>query len=160
MAIDPPNPSPLKQIFVPELRQVDMRVFAGVTWVLTFFQDLQQHSQLDHFNISGHVRFTVNSNFPRVAALHQWLTLTKSKVFKFQMKLSADCVHDAKEVKEDVFAEYRRATGDDFSAQYREIHIRYPEMFLSYSMVTNRTNSTKIGNYISYKPLDENVEEV
>ncbi len=76
------------------------------------------------------------------------------------MKLSADCVRDAKEVKEDVFAEYRRATGDDSSAQYREIHIRYPEMSLSYPVVKNTSNSTNIGDCIPYEPVDENVEEV
>jgi hypothetical protein len=154
MAIDPPNPTPLKQAFTPELRHVNINLFVGVNWVLTFFEDLQRHSQLDYFNLSGHVRFTNNSNFPRVAALQQWLTLTKSNLFQFRMKLSADYVLGADSVREEVFADYRRATGDEYSARYGEIDIRYPEMSFSYPTIMDASNSTSSDGSI----LDESVE--
>ncbi len=189
MAIDPPNPTPLKQSFTPELRHINMNLSVGVNWVLIFFEDLQRHSQLEYFNLSGHVRFTSNSNFPRVATLQQWLTLTKSNLFQFRMKLSADYVLGADSVREEVFADYRRATGDEYSARYREIDIRYPEMSFSYptrmdesnstssddstsdesvgmdedksvEVDEDESNSTTSSEWLRGEPLDENCEEV
>ncbi|CAF0818760.1 unnamed protein product [Adineta steineri] len=172
MSIDPPNPIPLKQVFAPELRQVNIKLFTGVTWFLTFFEDLQRHSQLDCFKLSGHVRFTNNSSFPRVAALQRWLTLTKSNIFQFRMKLSVDYNLGAQSVLEDICAEYRRATGDEYSAGYGNIDIRYPEMSFSYppvkddniadeSVVMNEgeDNSTSSDNNISDEPVVMDVDE-
>jgi hypothetical protein len=142
MVIDPPNPTPLKQACAPELRHINLHLSAGVTWMLTFFEDLQRHHQLEYFNLSGHVRFTNLSNFPRATALQQWLTLSKSKVFQFRMKLSADYVLSAASVREEVLEEYRRATGDKYAARYMEINIRYPEMSFSYPASMDETHSS------------------
>lgn len=158
MVIDPPYSTPLKQSSVPKLRYVSIDLFVGVAWLLSYFEDLQRFSQFEQLNISGHVRFTFNSSFPRVTALKQWLLLNKSKLFTFQMKMSADWVQGAEEVQDNVFAEYRQATGDDSAAKYLNIHIRYPEMSFSYPIAMNdeHRNNTENTNEV----IDENIEEV
>jgi hypothetical protein len=140
MVIDPPYLTPLKQSLVPELRYDSIDLFVGVAWLLSYFENLQCSSQLEHFNISGHVRFTLNSSFPRLTTWKRWLLLNKSKLFTFQMKMSADYLRGAQEVRENVFAEYRRATGDDLAAKHGDIRIRYPEMSFSYPIEINRSN--------------------
>jgi len=168
LEIEPPCPMPLKQASVPGLRHVNIKIYVGVAWLLTFFEDLQRHSQLEQFNISGHVRFTLNSNFPRVVELQRWLTLTKSKVFTFQMKLSTDFVLGAEEIRKNVFVEYRQATGDDSSAKYGDINIRYPAMSFSHQIETSGSgsededsnNTTSSSDVIPDEPVDDNIEEV
>jgi hypothetical protein len=156
MPIDPPNPIPLKQIFVPELRYIHIKLHVCVTWVLTFFEDLQRHSQLDYFYISGHIRFTHKSNFPRVAALKQWLTLSKSNLFKFRMKLSADYALDAMKVQEDIFHEYQQVFGNESTPQFIEMNILYPEMFLSHPMIMDEKNMIEHDDSIPDELMDEN----
>ncbi len=166
--IDPPYLTPLKKSLVPELRYVSINLFVGVAWLLSYFENLQRSSQFEQFNISGHVRFTLNSSFPRVTTLKQWLLLNKSKLFTFRMKMSADCVLDAEEIRENVFAEYRQATGDDSAAKYGDIHIRYPEMSFSYPIEINDTededehsnNTTRSSDLTQHELVDENIKEV
>ncbi|CAF4433341.1 unnamed protein product [Rotaria magnacalcarata] len=50
-------PIPLKQAFAPELRHINLKIFAGAAWVLTFFEDLQRYSQLDRMPISSYEGF-------------------------------------------------------------------------------------------------------
>ncbi|CAM4813311.1 unnamed protein product [Rotaria magnacalcarata] len=50
-------PIPLKQAFAPELRHINLKIFAGAAWVLTFFEDLQRYSQLDRMTISSYEGF-------------------------------------------------------------------------------------------------------
>ncbi|CAF2228092.1 unnamed protein product, partial [Rotaria magnacalcarata] len=38
---------PLKQAFTSELRHTNLKIYAGVAWVLTFFEDLHRYSRLD-----------------------------------------------------------------------------------------------------------------
>jgi len=168
LANELPCSPPLKQTSVPELRYVSIKLFVGVAWLLSFFEDLQRQSQLEQLNISGHVRFIKNSSFPRPNELRRWLTLNKSKVFTFQMKMSADSALGAQEIRENVFDEYRRATGVDSSAKYRDINIRYPEMSFSHQIETNDTdsededsnNTTRSSEVIQDEPIDDNIEEV
>ncbi|UJR16999.1 hypothetical protein I4U23_003897 [Adineta vaga] len=143
MPVDPPNPIPLQQDFVPKLHHVKIHLSVCVTWILTFFEDLQRHSQLDFFSITGHVRFTKFSNFPRVAELHQWLTLSKSNLFQFRMKLHADYASGARSVQEEIFNEYQRATGDKQSIRYFDMDIRYPEMSFLYPTIANENQLIK-----------------
>jgi hypothetical protein len=82
--------------------------------------------------------------------------------------MSADCVLDAEEIRENVFAEYRQATGDDSAAKYGDIHIRYPEMSFSYPIEINDTededehsnNTTRSSDLTQHELVDENIKEV
>ncbi|CAF3263690.1 unnamed protein product [Rotaria socialis] len=38
---------PLKQAFASELRHNNLKIYADVAWVLTFFENLQRYSGLD-----------------------------------------------------------------------------------------------------------------
>jgi hypothetical protein len=179
MVIDPPYSTPLKQTSVPELRYISIDLFVGVAWLLSYFQYLQCHSQIEQFNITGHVRFTRNSTFPRVTELHQWLTLTKLREFKFQLKLSTDYELDAVDVRETVVAEYKKVTGDNSPEQYGNINVSYPAMSFSHPMAMNDSesedeesssisdseeegsnNTTRSSDVIQDEPIDDNVEEV
>lgn len=174
---------PLQQANTPELRHVRINLFArGVNWVLTFFEDLQRHQQLEYFSVSGRARFTHHNHFPRVAWLRQWLTLNKSPVFRFRMKLDADYVPGAESVREEVFEDYRRATGEKNVTHFREINVRYPEMSFSYPTMMkeasesssdesmdeddddddddNEGYSSKLNQWCRGEPLDKNMEEV
>ncbi|CAF1633365.1 unnamed protein product [Rotaria magnacalcarata] len=50
-------PIPLKQAFAPELRRINLKIFAGAAWILTFFEDLQRYSLLDRMTILDYERF-------------------------------------------------------------------------------------------------------
>ncbi|CAM4843973.1 unnamed protein product [Rotaria magnacalcarata] len=47
-------PIPLKQAFAPELRHINLKIFVGAAWILTFFEDLQRYSQLDRMTVSSY----------------------------------------------------------------------------------------------------------
>jgi hypothetical protein len=150
LEIEPPCSPPLKQISLPELRLVSIELFVGVAWLLCYFEDLQCTSQLEWFKISGRVRFTLNSSFPRVTALRQWLILNKSKLYIFQLKMTTDFVLGAQEIRDTILTDSRRATGGEFSWKCRNLHIRYPEMsFSNPSFIECRTRHftyVSIGN--------------
>ncbi|CAF1233584.1 unnamed protein product [Rotaria magnacalcarata] len=52
-----PLPISLKQAFASELRHINLKIFAGTAWVLTFFEDLLRYSQLDRMTISSYEGF-------------------------------------------------------------------------------------------------------
>lgn len=133
---------PLEHTLAPELRHVKIHLFGGVLWMLTFFEDLQRHSQLDYFTLAGSVRIIRHTNFPRPVALRQWLALNNSPTFKFCTKLNVDYELGAESVHEELLAEYQRATGLKYSAYLSEIDIRYPEMSFSYPPVAVKREST------------------
>jgi hypothetical protein len=161
-----PSPIPLKQVFVPALRHININLFGGVAWVLTYFEDLQHHNQLEQLNISGYVRFTMNDGLPRAAELQRWLTLTKSKIFTFQLKLDTDCDHGGAKIREELFTEYRQATGDDSLGRYGAINICYPKMSFSYPRMNMDqeylSNNNIINSHICIAddPVDDNMKEV
>jgi hypothetical protein len=127
-----PNLVPLKQAFVPALRHISINLFGGVAWVLTYFEDLQHHNQLEQMSISGLIRFTMNGGLTRAAELERWLNLTKSKIFTFQLQIDTDCDDGAEKIREEVFTEYRQVTGDDSLGRHGAINICYPKMSGSY----------------------------
>ncbi|CAF1317571.1 unnamed protein product [Rotaria sordida] len=164
-----PRPIPLKQAFVPELRHVNIKIFGGVAWVLTFFEDLQRYSQLDQLIISGYERFADNSHFPRVTSLRQWLTLTKSNIFTFQLNSNTIYAFTNNEIQEEIFAEYRQATGEESAAKYGHINLSYPTMSFSDPLETNdnewedldsSNDSTKSFKCVQDPPVDDHVEEM
>jgi hypothetical protein len=152
---EPSYSIPLKQASVPELRDISINLFVGVAWLLSYFEDLQHSSQVERFNISGHVRFSSTCKFPRVTELQRWLLLNKSNLFTFKMKMSANYVRGDEEIQENLFTEYRRATGVDSSAKYRQINIRYPEMSFSNHTEMNDTDSES-----QDESIDNNIEQV
>ncbi|CAF4987161.1 unnamed protein product [Rotaria sp. Silwood1] len=163
------RPIPLKQAFAPELRHVNVEIFTGVAWVLTFFEDLQRYSQLDQLIMSGYERFADNTHFPRVTTLRQWLTLTKSKIFKFQLNLGTIYAYSNNEIKEEIFAEYRQATGEESVAQYGKINLSYPTMSFSHPLETDdnewedldsSNDSTKSFECVRDAPVDNHIEEM
>jgi len=122
----------------------------GLGWVLAYFENVQDHSQLEHVKISGHTRFTLNSNFPRVSALKRWLTLNKSKELRFEMKLSADATHDAYEIQKIVVTEYNQAIGINKTTYYRSINLNY-----SASNNTYKNNKDPRVELFDDEPIDE-----
>ncbi|CAF3789136.1 unnamed protein product [Rotaria socialis] len=127
----------LQQAFVPELRHVNLKIFGGVAWILTFFEDLQRYSQLDQMNISGYERFADNSHFPQVTILQQWLALSTSKIFTFKLNLETIYAFINREIREEIFDEYRLATGTESAARYGKINLSYPTMVFSYPLETD-----------------------
>ena len=116
----------LKQSSVLKLRYVNIIRFIDVGWVLSYFEDLQRHSQLKWLNISGYVELTENSNFPHVTELQQWLLLNKSKEFTFQMNLSTKSKYISdKTIQKNVLYEYGQAIGDDSLINHGKININY-----------------------------------
>lgn len=165
LGIEPPSPMPLQQAFLPELRYVSIKLSVGVAWILTFFEDLQRHSQLERLTISGDIKAGGKDSLPRVAVLRRWLALTKSSTFTFQMKFGMYHGLDGGEHSDDLYAEYREATGIESTANYEKVNLRYPEMSLSYPMMINAmdsedTDSDKSSNCVSDEPIDENCQEV
>ncbi|CAF4920385.1 unnamed protein product, partial [Rotaria socialis] len=130
-------PIPLKQTFAPELRHINLKIFGDVPWILTFFADLQRYRQLDQMNISDYERFADYSHFPRVAVLRHWLTLSKSKIFTFKLNLDIIYAFSNREIREEIFAEYRLATGTESAARYGKINLSYPTMVFSYPLETD-----------------------
>lgn len=168
LGIEPPSPMPLQQAFVPELRYVSIKLSVGVGWVLTFFEDVQRHSQLERLRISGDIKAGGKDSLPRVAILQRWLALTKSSTFTFQMKFGMYHVFDDEERSGDLYVEYRQATGIESMANYEQVNFRYPEMSLSYPMKINAMNSEDVDdnksiksrNCIPDETIDENCQEV
>ena len=132
----------LKQSSVLKLRYVNIIRFIDAGWVLSYFEDLQRHSQLKWFNISGYVELTENSNFPHVTELRQWLLLNKSKEFKFQMKLSTNSIFTDKTIQKSVLDEYGQAIGDDSLVKHGKININYRSVSFSDS---NNEEDNSIG---------------
>lgn len=156
-----PSPIPLKQIFAPELRHISIKLFGGVPWVLTYFEDLQRHSQLEELNISGHVTFGISAGLPRVNELQRWLTLSTSKIFTFQLQVHANYDVGYEHIREEVFAEYRQATGDQSSARYGTLNICYPKMSFSYPMMhIDDIDTTDSSDCVADDLVDDNMEEV
>ncbi len=156
-----PKPIPLKQIFAPELRHINIKLFGGVPWVLTYFEDLQRHSQLEQLNISGHVTCGISGGLPRVNELQRWLTLSTSKIFTFQLQVHANYDVGYEQIREEVFAEYRQATGDQSSARYGTLNICYPKMSFSYPMMRiDDIDTTDSSDCMADNPVDDNMEEV
>ncbi|CAF4803890.1 unnamed protein product [Rotaria sp. Silwood1] len=152
LVIEPPCPTPLKSTSVPKLRHINVRIMVGLAWVLAYFEEIQRHSQLEHLKISGHTRFTLNSNFPRVSALKQWLTFNKSKEFTFQMKLSVDATHDATEIQKLIVTEYNKAIGIKKTTYYRSINLNY-----SASNNTYKNNKDPRVELFDDEPINEYV---
>ncbi|CAF3973421.1 unnamed protein product [Rotaria sordida] len=154
LGIEPPNTMPLQQAVVPELRYISIKLSVGVIWVLNFFEDLQRHSQLERLRISGDIKAGGKDSLPRVALLRQWLALTKSKTFRFQMKFGMYHVPNREECSDDLYAEYRQATGNPSTANYEQMYFRYPQMTLS-NLTTIKNN-----NCVPDEPIDENCQEM
>jgi len=163
------HPTPLKQIYAPELRYVKVELHEGVGWVFTFLEDLQRHGQLEHFNIYGYmISGVIVSDVPRVAELRRWLALSKSKNFTFRLNVVMRWLPECEESLNTFLNEYRQAMEDDSSSKSRTLTIRYPAMSLSGSVKISETvleedessNSTRSSDLIVREPVDENCEEV
>jgi hypothetical protein len=165
------HPISLKQAHVPELRYVTVELHEGVGWMFTFLEDLQRYSQLEYFNIYGHmISGVIVSDVPRIAELRQWLQLTKSTNFTFRLKVEMRWLPDCEESLNAFLDEYRQVIGDDsLSIHSRTLLIRYPEMLLFNQLKTNATvseeddnssNSSSSSKLMIDESVDENCEEV
>ena len=148
----------LKQSSVLKLRYVNIIRSIDVGWVLSYFEDLQRHSQLKWFNISGYVELTENSNFPHVTELRQWLLLNKSKEFKFQMKLSTNSIFTDKTIQKSVLDEYGQAIGDDSLVKHGKININYRPVSFSHSNNKEDLRSNMIIK--GQQSINKNMKEV
>ncbi|CAF1175117.1 unnamed protein product [Adineta ricciae] len=119
---------PLQQAFAPELRYVKVELLSNITWVLTFFEELQRHSQLDYFHLFGKLQLANSKDLPRLADLQRWLTLSSSNVFRFRMKFDiAPSMPALRSLEEEVFDEYKQATSKKYAARSGTIEILYPQ---------------------------------
>jgi hypothetical protein len=153
--------TPLKQSSVLKLRYVSIIRFIDVAWLLSYFEDLQCHSQLEWFHICGYVRLTENSNFPHVTELRQWLLLNKSKEFKFQMKLSTNSFYTDKLIEKSVLSEYGQAIGDDSLVKRGKINTNYRSV--SFSDSNNEEDKNILcSNMIikGHQSINNNMKEV
>ena len=151
--------TPLKQSSVLKLRYINIIGFINVAWVLSYFEDLQRHSQLKWFNISGYVELTKNIHFPHVTELQEWLLLNKSKEFKFQMKLSTNSIYKTdKTIQKTVLYEYGQAIGDNSLVKHGKININYRSVSFSHS-----NNKEDLRNNMIIKgqqSINKNMKEV
>ncbi len=153
--------TPLKQSSVLKLRYVSIIRFIDVAWLLSYFEDLQRHSQLEWFNISGYVTLTENSNFPHVTELRQWLLLNKSKEFKFQMKLSTKSIDTDKTIQKSVLSEYGQAISDDSLVKHGKININYRAVSFFDSNNEEDNNILRSNMIIKgQQSINENMKEV
>jgi hypothetical protein len=153
----------LKQTYAPELRHVSVELHEGVGWMFNFLEDLQRHSQLEHFNIHGWMISGVNvSDVPRVAELRRWLLLSKSKNFTFQLNVVMRWQPECEETLDAFLDEYRQAVGGDSSKISRTLIIRYPEMslFNQVKMIETVSEEDKSSDLVIDEPVDEDCEEV
>ena len=120
---------PFKRSSIPELRCVSVSVHDDVAGMLTYFDDIHRHGQLEKLEIRGYVDVSNNGNLPRLADLRQWLTMSTSTEFTFEMDLRV--TSDDDQHLKALLAEYRRVTGKDRTKDDREVHILYPAMSLA-----------------------------
>ena len=119
---------PFKQSCIPELRRVSVYLHDDVAGMLTYFDDIHRHGQLEKLEIDGYVDVSSNGNLPRLADLRKWLTMTTSSKFTLEMNLTLTSTDD--EHSTTLLTEYRRATGKTRTKYYREVNIRFPRMSL------------------------------
>jgi hypothetical protein len=159
----------LKQTYAPELRHVSVELHEGVGWMVTFLEDLQRHSQLEYFNIYGHmISGVIVSDVPRVVELRRWLLLSKARNFTFRLNVVMRWLPECEESLDAFLDEYSQAMGDDSLSRSRTLIIRYPGMSLSGEVKMNKTiseedessNSSRSSNLVDDEPVDENCEEV
>ena len=77
-------------------------------------------------------------------------------------------VFDGEEHNDDLYVEYRQATGIESTANYEQVNFRYPQMSLSYPMTINLMDSEdtdsstmiKSNNCVPEESIDESCQEV
>ena len=163
------HPTPLKQVYAPELRYVTVELHEGVGWMFTFLEELQRHGQLDYFNIHGYmISGVIVSDVPRVAELRRWLLLSQSKDFTFRLNVEMRWLSECEESLDAFLDEYKQTIGDDSVSKCRTLTIHYPGMSLSGQVKMNEIvseedesiNSSTSSNWVDDESVDENCEEV
>jgi hypothetical protein len=153
-----------KQVCVPELRFINVKLYDDVDGMLTYLDDIHRHSQLEELKLTGYVDISNNGNMPRLTDLRRWLTMSKSKEFTFRMNLNVTRSVDGDSQRLKILlAEYRKATGYVLSNGYRKVEVVYPTMSLIQQMETNDTeinedssDESNDGEYLT----DVDIEEV
>jgi hypothetical protein len=95
---------------------------------LTYFDNIHRHGQLEKLKISGYADVSNNGNLPRLADLRQWLKMTTSAEFIFEMNLSLIANDD--EHLNSLLAEYPRVIGEGRTNYYGKLSSVYPAMSL------------------------------
>jgi hypothetical protein len=117
-----------KQSCIPELRRVSIYLHDDVAGVLTYFDDIHCHGQLEKLKISGYVDVNNNANLPPLADLRQWLKMSTSTEFTFEMDLGL--MSDDDQQLTTLLAEYQQLTGQTQKKYYTSVNILYPRMSL------------------------------
>ena len=133
-----------KRRCISELRYVTVYLHDDVAGMLTYFDNI--HGQLEKLTINGSVYVDNNGDLPRLADLRQWLTMSTSSKFTFEMNLTLPNSDD--EHMKTLLAEYRRVTGNAPSKYYQTVNILYPKMSLVHPVECNDEDS-----------IDESMEE-
>ena len=119
---------PFKQSCIPELRCVTVSLRDDVAGMLTYFDDIHRHGQLEKLKISGDVAVRNNGNVPRLADLRQWLTMSTSAKFTLEMNLTL--MDSNVQNFKSLLAEYQRVMGKAQTKCYRSLKVLYPKMSL------------------------------
>ena len=130
---------PFKRSSIPELRCVSVDLHDDVAGILTYFENIHRHGQLEKLKISGDVHVSRNGNLPRLVDLRQWLTMSTSPKFTFEMDLIS-ASHDDQHFRT-LLAEYRRVSGMARTKCDRRFHFLYPAMSLAHPVERNDENS-------------------
>jgi hypothetical protein len=151
---------PFKQSCIPELRCVHVHLQDDVAGMLTSFDDIHRHGQLEKLKISGCVDVNNNGNLPRPADLRQWLTMSTSYKFTFEMDLIL--TGDDNEHLTTMLTEYQRVTSKARSEYSRRVNILYPTMSLVQPVEWDDDDSSadESMNEDVDDPIDTDISEV
>ena len=138
-----------KESCIPELSYVTVYLHDNVAGILTYFDNIL--GRLEKLTINGSVYVDNNGDQPRLADLRQWLTMSTSSKFTFEMNLTLPNSDD--EHMKTLLAEYRRVTGNAQSKYYQTVNIVHPKMSLVHPVECNDEDS-------SDESMDEGVNYV
>ena len=150
---------PFKQSSIPELRYVNVSLRDDVAGMLTYFDDIHRHGQLEALKIRGDVDVSNNGNVPRLVDLRQWLSMSTSTEFTFEMDLTL-LDNDDQNFKP-LLAEYQRFIGKPRAKYYRSMKILYPTMSLAQPVEWDEDDSSDESmNEDPDDPIDTDITEV
>ena len=148
---------PFKQSCIPELRYVSVHLHDDVTGILTYFDNI--HGQLEKLTINGFVYVNNNGDLSRLADLRQWLAMSSSPEFTFEMNVTLTA-NDDPHVKT-LLTEYGRVTGNAQLKRHPTVNILYPVMSLIQPEECNDEDSSdEPTNEDDDNSIDANTPEV
>jgi hypothetical protein len=151
---------PFKRSSIPELRRVSVFLHDDVAGMLTYFDNIHRQGQLEKLEIRGYVDVNDNGNLPRLADLRQWLRMSTSTEFTFEMELSL--ISDDDQHLEALLTEYRRVTGEGQTKYERRLHLLYPATSFPRPVGWNNENCSDeaMDEGVDYLMIDVRINEV